>query len=634
MKIRNLYEQKYSLSILSISLILIVNLLVFLKIPGAFYLYLFILGIILSYYILKETDFFKLWVMLLTSFFWSSALLILLSGLLAIVSIPIRTWILYIPSLLLFFLLVKKPISTKGLEWRPGIDGIVLLFFTGLSIWAHVSSVKDFVAPILHDPISHATWAKQIYDTGMINYFYSPGLHILAALGKIAEGAYVSQYILVITNLFNALMFIPAYLFVRTYFKSKDMALLTAVFFLVAKYPAAYFWTMGKNALVLGIGFMFLLLFVSTLDLTNLKKLLVTNFLVLVLVLIHYPTAFIALIGLFFLLVFDKGGWKNLRHIALGCGLGVLWGFMKMGYQVANMEERVVNPRALEFSLKNLLSFSEGIYDQVIGGTIFNFPLGSYLAILGLLGLSIMLIISLKGKQYLCFILILLANLVVAFFIKFTERLGFLDIIYKTQILISFVFIYIGAAFLMSEVVGRFIKNEIKISKLPAMVAILFLVSFGNYQIYTKYKESQTSLSMVQEEDIQGYKFLEGLECEGVILNNGQVGDRKNIVYASDAGAWIPVFTDLEIAMPFTEFASKNTHENYDIYLNIRNGEYTCSDIDGLLEKEIKYYYKGSRGIFGPQLSPNKENQNFELIYSEGGVEIFRIIPCTKVVLD
>jgi hypothetical protein len=139
---------------------------------------------------------------------------------------------------------------------------------------------------------------------------------------------------------------------------------------------------------------------------------------------------------------------------------------------------------------------------------------------------------------------------------------------------------------------------------------------------------------MVQEEDIQGYKFLEGLECEGVILNNGQVGDRKNIVYASDAGAWIPVFTDLEIAMPFTEFASKNTHENYDIYLNIRNGEYTCSDIDGLLEKEIEYYYKGSRGIFGPQLSPNKESQNFELIYSEGGVEIFKIIPCTKGALD
>jgi hypothetical protein len=598
------------------------------SIEYSFYLYLFFLGCILGYYILKNTKFFQLWVILTASFFWSTSLLILLSGVLAMLSIPIMGWVLYIPILLSIPLFVFYPITIKDLRIRPETDGIILLLFTILSLISHVFSVRGFIVPILHDPISHATWAKQIYDTGMINYFYSPGLHILSALGMMVDGINVATYVLIITNIFNALTFIPAYLFIRSYFIDKKFALLSASIFLIALFPSKLFWAAGKNALIMGIGFMLFLFFVSTLNMSRIKKLLLINSLVFVLILVHYPTAFIALIGLFFLFLSQKASWKNLRNIILGCGFGVVWGVLKMKYQIANMEERIAGFPTRAFNLESILSFAKGIYKQVTG-IYFSYSLGEFLVAFGLLGLGIMVVISIKRKKYLWFMLIPVANIVSMFLIEFTEKLSAIHIVYLTQILVFFVFIYIGAGFLLGKVVLPFILDKWK-NFFPILLVILTILAvYSNYRIYRKYREKQSSLNMVQEPDLDLYRWMrENIDEESVILNNAQMGNRKDVVFASDGGAWIPVFTQLETAMPFTDFSSVNTHENYEFYTNVRDEDFTCEDIDNLLNKGIEYYYQGSKPVYGRQINIKKTGENFELLFSSGSAKIFKIISC------
>ena len=50
------------------------------------------------------------------------------------------------------------------------------------------------------------------------------------------------------------------------------------------------------------------------------------------------------------------------------------------------------------------------------------------------------------------------------------------------------------------------------------------------------------------------------------ILNNAATNERQFIVFASDSAAWLPVFTHLTIAMPFTEFATQATYDVFQHY--------------------------------------------------------------------
>jgi hypothetical protein len=623
---KQIYNNRYFLSVLALLLLFLINLIFLFRVQHVFYVYLFILGIILAYYILKKTKFFKSWIIITTSVFWSSALLILLAGLLAILSIPIQEWLLFIPSILLVPLLIFFPINIKDLDIKPKIDGLILLIFTVISLVAHVYCIIEYMAPILHDPIAHSVWAKEIYNTGLINYFYSPGLHILSALGMMVDGINVSKYILIITNIFNALSFLPVYLFIRSYFEDKKFALLSSLLFVLSIFPSKFFWAAGKNALVMAIPIGFLLLFLASLELEKIKKLIILNTLVFVLILIHYPVAFIFLIGAFFILL-NKNNIKNLKYILIGCALGILWGFLKMGYEVQHMEESIVSSSGgTRLTIENIITFTKGLYPQITH--YLDFPLGNVLLVSGVIGLLAMTVIVLKRKRYLYFMLFFYTNIFVLYIINFVKELSFLGIVASTQILIFFIFIYIGAAFLFGKIIIPYLFKVERRLRLPFYLLLIVLSVFCNYHIYKKYKIKQETLNMVETEDLEAFKWIvNNIDSKYIILNNAQVGNRKSVVYASDAGARIPVFTNNTIAMPFTEFSAKSTHEKYELYLDLREGKQTCLVINNLIDKNITYYYKGSKGVFGSQLDV-KENKNFELVYSNESSSLYKIIPC------
>jgi hypothetical protein len=611
----------------SIASLLLVGVLTHMRIPYFFYFYLLVIGFFLAYYILKETKFNRISLLLLSSFLWSTCLLVSFIGLVALLSVPISLWMLWIPLFFLSLLIFLNPPEFKKIRMEFEIVDILLLMLGVLSITSRVVSVRGFLVPILHDPIAHAVWAKQIYDTGLINYFYSPGLHILSALGMMVDGVNVSKYVLLLTNIFNALSFVPVYLFVKSYFKDKKFALLSAAIFIIAIFPAKFFWAAGKNGLVMAIPIMFLALFIASLELKSLRKFIILNFLIFAIILTHYPAAFIALIGVFFVLLY-KEGLKGLLNIAVGCGLGLVWGLIKVQYQVTHMEESVSTfSGGTPLTFQNIVTFGESTYFQV--RNFFNFPLGNALFLFGLLGLITMTAISLKKKGYLYFMLFFYVNILFTGIISFSGKLSFLRIVASTQHLMLFVFVYIGTAFLFAKIILPYLLKIEKRFLCLFYLLVIVLAFYSSYKIYTTYSNKQESLNLVQEDDLAVFEWMsENIDGDVVVLNNANVGNRKSIVFASDGGAWIPVFTDFEIAMPFTEFSSRNTHDNYEIYYKISKGEFSCEDIDILLDKDITYYYRGSKGVFGGEIIPEVEDPNFDVVFSVGHSVLYEIVPC------
>lgn len=629
-KTRKKTTEKYSYSMgLFIGLIIILGSLIS-GVEGIFYIYMFYLGLILSYYILKDTEYCKFIFLFLISFFLSSCLVIVISGIFSLLSIPISVFVLVIPMLFATTLLFWKPIDINKITFRITISEGFLLLFLILSFIVYILSVLQYKVPILHDPIAHATWAKEIYNTGRINFFYSPGLHILVALGMFVNPeTSAATYVLFLTNIFGGLTFVTVYLFIKEYFKKNLFALITATIFLTALYPFKFIWSAGKNSLVISTPVIFLVLFFSSLDIKKVSKIITVNFLVFALVLIHYPAAFIALIGVLFILLY-KDGIKGLIYSLPGCLLGVAWGFSKLGYELARNEQLVSSPskHAMDFTFSNVLVFFRDLYRHVLYG-YFDFNFGLVILLLGIIGLVIMVLLSIKKKKYFWFTLFFLTNLLSMLIIKSIEALRVIGIVYLTQTLTLFLFIYIGAGFLLSEVLLPYVFNIKKMFKIFLYIVIVPLSIFTSYKGFLTYRSRQESLNMVNSNDIEMFKWMDdNLEKDVVILNNAARSERVSIIGVTDGGGWIPVFTDYSIAMPFTEFSLVKTHNIYEVYMRIFNSDYSCDDIEYLLERNIKYYYKAHRGVWGFQLNPSVDNKNFELVYESDDAKLYKILPC------
>ena len=601
-----------------------------LGLKGTFYVYLVINGIILACFGLKGTAIFKLPAVMFTSIFWSSGLIIGISGFFALISIPIEPWLLWIPFGIVLFLSVFKPMRFERSFFKIDRFEWILLFFLFVSLIAHIYSVRGFFAPILHDPMSHAAWAKLIYNTGFVSHYYSPGLHILAALGMGVDNVPVATYVLIITNLFNAIMFIPVYYFIRFYFKNKWFALISSALFLMGSFPSKFFWEAGKNALIIAIGFSFFQFFIASLDLSKKKKFLISNILSFTLVLIHYPMAIIGILGVSFILLY-KNGLRGLLSIAGGITAGLIWIIVFVGDELTN---RVGNAPGISSFFDFRLSFSNllGFFKNTYNATKFPFQseLASFVLMLGVLGIIVMMLIAINKKRFLFFVGFICANILLMFILRTIPILEKLWIVYSTQLLSFFIFYYIGAAFLLGEVISPFIFKQNQYISHLVLIAIVALVGFRSYQIYIEYRTHQDRKNLVQEADLIAFDWINNnLPDDVIILNNAIIGGTSNSsVFPSDAGGWLPAFSDREIAMPFTTFNLERNREIYQVYEDILTDNYSCDDINQLLGEGITHYYKGSRQIFGPQLLPEDNYPEFNLLFAFDGAKLFQILPC------
>jgi hypothetical protein len=615
----------YLSSLIFVFLLSTITILVLCRISYAYYFYIFILGFIISYYLLRETQFKNIIYLMLLSFLIGSGVLIILSGIIAIIYIKIRLWLVIIPVFSLILIIYKFPVQLEKGYFIFDISSFLLLGIAILSIISHVISIYYFEAPMLHDPMSHATWAKRIVDTGMINYFYSPGLHILSALGEMSGSFGVAKQVLILTNIFNALSFFPVFLFLQSYFNRNWFAIISSTLFVVASYPSNFFWTAGKNGLILAIPFLFLLLFFASLKMKTAFKIAVCNSLLIILVLIHYPSAFVSFIGIVIIsFLLNEERLRGCLNYMPSTILGILYGIEKVGYkyQPNIISNDIVNIKFPSFS--SLVEFSKRTFlDRV------PFFIGNYLYIIGICGLLIMSLIMLKDKKYMIFIVILSAN-VLSMYIIYSVTFSPLLPIYSAQVLLAFCAIYIGVGFLIGEIIIPFISSYDKRFDILFYCVLFLCVVYFSYGTFIQYRTQQTRKNVVSQEDIAVFNWINNNLNPGQKIINNSITSR-GIVFPTDGGAWLEVFTHNKIAMPFTDATLASTKQISQFYSMLSTDPASCDARNYFTSQGYQYYYQGSLAVYGPSIVIPQEllsNHVYKLLYQNGSARLFQISDC------
>ncbi len=629
---KNIYYYLY------FSFLLLFSVLVLVKINFAIYLVFTLLGFGWSIFFfgkrLNILEHFFLSFVVFSVLFICFAIFCALLGIKLVALIGIVFLVLSVSVFLLTKTFESKNINLKIEKY----DYLILLLFL-LAIVAKVISVCSFAVPSLHDPITHTYYSKQIVDTGLINYFYSPGLHILGAFGKMFNGYDVAKQILYITNFFNAYVGVLAYLFVKHIFKKDVWALVSGFLFSLGYYPALLFMKSGKNALVVGIVlFIFFMFFIDQYrKKKSLKLLILGNLIIMSVFMVHYPTAVFACTYLLALFCVD---FKKEKFRTAFLGVGVLLAFVwvlkthqfylvETAAKIDRSSTSLAFPQFIDI-IRETTSFMKLVWNtQIYKNTIQS----QFVAFSSLFGFAFVVFESFREKKYLILTLwsffSLLFTLILVLF-----PVPALEILVITYLIFSFVFTYFFA--------GRAIQNlydfaqktlNKKILEICLIVFFILTSVLISKVMYDKFFSTTDNYNVVQESDMISFDWINKNipDTEKFIING--ISGRSGYIFSSDAGGWLEVFTDNSVSTPFYEFSYKEADENTKLYNQLRDNLDKCEYINNFLDKGYKYYYQGSKSVFGPWLAGKEgllKSGKFELLFESGNSAVYKLIPCIE----
>lgn len=556
----------------------------------------------------------------------------------AIVNIPINIFFFFLFVLISIVIFIKKNIFKEVNTKISEYDYIILFLFL-ISLFAKVFPLRNAEAAPLHDPISHAMMARNIIDTGVIEYFYSPGLHIISAFGELGGGSQVAKQVLILTAFYSAYSGIMSYFFVKHFFKNQKWAIITAVLFSSGYYPATLIFNAGKNALVMAIPILFFLMFVvgKNIKLKNWKLYVLANISLASLFLTHYPTAVIGAIfvGTVIIVFFKEQKWKGFYNV-IGALFGLGWAARSYRYQILEMQE-LANPDRTSITYSSSLeSVKDNImyYLNSIKGTIItNFQSwNKFPMIISALGLLPLLyeIAKLKKKYIVLFLWIFFIFL---FFLFLSIlKIAILTILFETYLLSFSIFFYLLAGFFLSWIYRKFkyFVNDKKKWDYILIGFFLCAIIGASYWVYRKSQDSITHGNYVLEDDLVAFEWInENIPDEKKIINNAY--ENNDIIFSSDAGGYLEIFTGNEIAMPFYEFNKKETIFYYEQYAGLREDITECDYREEFLEDGYEYYYQGAYPFFYSSLAEQKILENtegFEKVFEKGSAVLYRIHSC------
>lgn len=576
------------------------------------------------------------------------SILIVSAVVLSILNIPV-----YLQTLLIFnfvttsvgLLAIKKSkfdLIDVGDFHAKSIIGLYLMFT--IALVARVYSVIGDQVPILHDPISHAYWAKTIDVTHTIKYTYSPGLHILIMVFSKSFDISFAQSTLYITNFFSAATVLTwgvvAYLITKSKFFTISLGL--AIFAL--PYPQALYSSQGKNTLIVAVTFApFVFLFLKWfLEHTNLKNSLLLSLSLLTIIFIHLPAGLfiIAVVVLFILInAFKKltdrklfyGLIKNSIFVGLLTVLITAFWYVGTNTDRVRVENGVVSAQkaygiekveqspSLRMqpiaSMRHTYLQFKSSYDE--HGLFYTpFVLASLLVIL-LLG---------NRTRYISILLIFLSVFSLCVAINFFD-ISYLDIVLETGLLLAFPLL----ALCLSGALTLLWDNSSQ-SKVLAIVSIIVVtvISF-KYGIsqYRAFNTNTSGFTMVDRSDVAAFRWItQNTNRNDIFLNDAeQHSVMKDRIFPTSGASWLPVFAGNRITMGFHNalYNQNRTHNFYRSYIGLEtNFEKSFCD---LYNAGVRYYYRDLRTPY-----PNKidvldlaTEGNFKKVYSNSGVAIYRL---------
>jgi len=553
------------------------------------------------------------------------------------VNLGIIVGIVFFLITILVFIFTKtfdsKNIKTKIEKWD-----YLILFLLLCAIFAKVFSVISFEVPSLHDPITHAYFSKSIADTGRITYFYSPGLHILAAFSKVFNGYDVAKQILYITNFFNAYIGVLVYIFIKHSFKKNIWAILSGILFCLGYYPAMFFVNAGKNSLILAVVFLFLLLFLIA-EYRKRKKLsilVLVNLAIMSIFLTHYPLGVFAstyLLAIFFV-DFKK---EKFRTMLLGIGILLGFAWMAKTYKynlIAVAESAVVSNKALYSIPKDILNSITSFIKYIWNALIYkNTIISKLIALFSFLGFIFICIKALRNRKFLILFLWSSFSFILALVLSLFSITPIL-IVLETYIISLFIYSYLFAG-VFPEFVYKIVSKVIN-RKILNVCFVIFVIVIGfllSKKMYKTFHERNSMHNVIEESDIKSFDWInQNIPDEEKFLINANGND--GLVFSTDGGGWLEVFTDNEISMPFYDYGSKKTDDNVDLYYELRNDLENCTYINTFIERGYKYYYQGSRPVFDRRLAEQQElidSNRFKLLFDGGDSEVYELIPCEEL---
>jgi len=499
--------------------------------------------------------------------------------------------------------------------------GIFILFAL-----AKILPTFQVLAPNGMDIVAHGIWARKIIDSGKIEYFYSPGLHIGVAFSYLLSGETIAKNLLYITNFFNAYLSLMVFIFAMKIFKNRTTAILASFLTASAIYPTLFYQSAGKNALVLALPLMIVGILLSYLLIFDFQRdnkslLIFNNVVFFALGIIHYPTAFLLLAfyaAIFVTTIFQKDK-EKLNKIKI-----LIYSFLPALILVA-IWSGVHFKGSYDSQISNLetISFVEGLklFGRSIKDIFIQYQISQeyFYPVCALVFAVFAFLIKTRVRVFVFWNLIILFS----WFVVKAFHLNSAGIIISTSIAIYLYLILPLIIYFFDFVIRKIKWREFSFWLIIVMAVFSVLAARKAYKQYLNF---QSDGSIVTEADIKAYNWIEkNIPANRLIINNAVKG-QKNIVFSLDGGAWIPVYTHKNIAMPFFEFRNPDIQKNYLYFRDLMANPQNKNILKTVKKQNIHYIYIGSRGVAGNIIDYHLfENNNFQLVYNKNKVRIYQI---------
>ena len=603
----------------------------------------------LIFYLSRDKDHIDLLDRLVMAFVMSPLVLVLVSFLEEVPGVPQNRLVLTINLVALasinIFLLIKyfrgKPLRLFSFSWGK----LVFLLLFLLVMVYRLLPTEALATPILHDPISHSEWLKQLNITHFTTKekWYPQGLeYYLNYFATYFDISY-PKTVLIWTNFFTALFpvgfFYLGMLLVKKpgkYYLLYPMVLFTLA--AIARVPTNFYFLAGKNSLIFVFSAAPIILYAMYTARSKLDHL-ISAMLICAAIVIHYPTGFSLLVFYSSMSLLKMTSWRRWR---IKVDRQALYGFLS-GVSALFVFGMILTYRVLPIyrgyppendkSIGVVLTFidkfgvikyiSDDFYSREVS------LIGTMAVILFTAALAVFLFAA-NGEKYRRFtgyflFSYIVLSLVGAIILLFPDKVQGVFLGFQIQFFFIFVQIVL-VAWLVMYIFSRWSPAS------PALIYGIFVfvlaalvVYMGAHQ-YNRYLVEQGIHKSTTPADFEAFRFI-----------NTEISDNKkfliqlattiNVVVGTDSGVWIPSFTDKQVEVDFTDFANPKSYEILNLYLEVAKDSQDTEALKELYcDYDVGYIFFGSRKSSSDSMQKEEleGNSNFEKIY-DNGASIFMI---------
>jgi hypothetical protein len=508
----------------------------------------------------------------------------------------------------------------------------LVIGFIGLiaNIYALFYFIQDVNAPILHDVYEHARMAKSIVQEDRISFFYSPLLHSLTAMLSFGDIWNIPKLTLFTTHL--GVIFNTILLTALSYRLTKSFRFTVLTFLLISSFhfPANFYFRAGKNALILALSVIpiciyFIDRYIHKNNFYNFFSLTVS---LILLFFAHYPT-----FGIFIFLIIpwilsfiiddlkarDYTKLFKLIFPFIICVIFSLIWFIPLYWIADNLINESV-AAAPNIRVKTDLPFLlTSIKDTL------NFFISNYFQKYHMYILIPIFLLTKKLRYQVIIIWTYLSLILLYILVTTTQTTRLLGMVPNT---LEIIYPYIILLILLFSII--YSLHHFKLGKNPILligITLFFISLFSNYILRQQLVENDQRYSVVDDDDLKAFEFINTNIPEGtIILNYGNEDpNRKGLVFPVDGGLWIPLFTNNQNYIDFAEFSSKKTNDNYNLLKELRLSNDDTEIVARLKDEGNRYAYLDS-GVFGESLHEDFFNKvPYEIIFSSGTVRILEL---------